>query len=163
MTLEILEKDLAEARKTKSIIKKDVLISAINAVKNAAIAKNCKDNITEELVRLGSHISQLREFMSGSGKEPVQESIDTCPDDRMILKTEYLFKMDILNKYCPKLLTDIVEIRDIIYKELAAAGIEAKPENLNMAMKIIMPKFKGKADMRVVNQAVRDIMQRKEI
>lgn len=153
MTLEILEKDLAEARKAKNIIKKDVLISAINAIKNAAIARNCKDNITEELV----NEVLLKE------KKILQESIDTCPDDRMILKAEYLFKMDILNKYCPKLLTDIVEIRNIIYKELAAAGVEAKPENLNMAMKIIMPKFKGKADMRVVNQAVRDIMQRKEI
>ena len=35
-----------------------------------------KANITEELVRLESHISQLREFMSGNGKEPVGKKTD---------------------------------------------------------------------------------------
>ena len=35
-----------------------------------------KANITEELVRLGSHISQLRKFLQSDGREAVGKKID---------------------------------------------------------------------------------------
>ncbi len=35
-----------------------------------------KANITEELVRLDSHVSQLRDFLSGSSDEPIGKKID---------------------------------------------------------------------------------------
>ena len=152
MTLEILEQKLIEARKANIIFEKEVLLSAINAVKNAAIAKKCKDNVPEELV----DEVLLKE------KKIIQEQIDSCPDDRVFLKVEYIKKKDIIDKYCPKLLTDIVEIRRIINEELAAAGLECTPANRGAAMKLLMPKFKGKADMRVVNQAITDLFARKD-
>ena len=50
MTLEQLQKDMIKALKDGDVTRKLVLSDAIAAVKNAAIAKRCKDNITEELV-----------------------------------------------------------------------------------------------------------------
>lgn len=152
MTLEMLEQKLIEARKANIIFEKEVLLSAINAVKNAAIAKKCKDNVPEELV----DEVLLKE------KKIIQEQIDSCPDDRVALKTDYIRKKNIIDKYCPKLLTDIVEIKRIINEELAAAGLECTPANRGAAMKLLMPQFKGKADMRVVNQVITELFMRKD-
>lgn len=152
MTLKMLEKKLIEARKANSIIEKEVLISAINAVKNAAIAKKCKDNIPEELV----NEVLLKE------KKIIQEQIDSCPLDRVMLCALYIKKKDIINKYCPQLLTDKVEIKKIINKELADTGLECTQANRGAAMKLLMLQFKGKADMRVVNQVITEMFSRKD-
>ena len=76
MTLEILQKDMVQAMKTKDSVRKNVLSSAISAVKNAAIAKQCRDNIDEALV---NEVLQKE-------KKTVQEQIDTCP---AVLKDTY--------------------------------------------------------------------------
>lgn len=152
MTLEILEKKLKEARKANAIIEKEVLISAINAVKNAAIAKKCKDNVPEELV----NEVLLKE------KKIIQEQIDSCPPDRVMLCAEYIEKKKIIDKYCPQLLTDKVEIKKIINKELVDAGLECTQANRGAAMKLLMPQFKGKADMKIVNQVISEMFSRKD-
>lgn len=72
MTLEQLQQDKIQAMKNKQPIKKEVLSSAIGAIRNAAIAKQCKDNITEKLV----DEVLLKE------KKILQEQIDKCPAER---------------------------------------------------------------------------------
>lgn len=148
MTLEFLQNDMKQAMKDKLPMKKEVLSSAIGAIKNAAIAKKCKDNIPEELV----NEVLLKE------KKTLQEQIDTCPEDRGELLSEFLYKLDIINMYCPKLLDNPEEIKDIIVKELAAAGVESVKTNRGAIMKLIMPIFKGKADMKTVNQVIGELL-----
>ena len=50
MTYEKLLEDMKSAMLEKNALKKLVLANAITSIRNAAIAKRCKDNITEELV-----------------------------------------------------------------------------------------------------------------
>lgn len=149
MTLEYLQNEMIQAMKDKLSTKKEVLSSAIGAIKNAAITKKCKDNIPEELI----NEVLLKE------KKTLQEQIDTCPEDRGELLCEFSYKLDILNMYCPKLLDNPEEIREIIIKELAAAGIEPVKANKGAVMKLVMPQFKGKADMKIVNQVIGEILQ----
>lgn len=149
MTLEILQRDMIQAMKDKDSLKKEVLSSAIAAIKNAAIAKKCKDNITQELV----DEVLLKE------KKTLQEQLDTCPIERPELILKYGTKFDILNAYCPKLLDNPADIRTMIENQLAIAGIEPIKANKGIIMKTIMPIFKGKADMKIVNQVIGEILE----
>ena len=147
MTLEILQNDMKQAMKDKDVTARDVLRSVIGAVKKTAIDERC--DITEELVDR----VLLKE------KKTLQEQIDTCPADRPVYLQEYKDKMAVLDKYCPKLLDNPEEIRDIIVKELAAAGLEPVKANKGAVMKLLMPQFKGKADMKIVNQVIGELLK----
>ena len=147
MILEILQNDMKQAMKDKNIIARDVLRSVIGAVKKTAIDERC--DTTEELIDR----VLLKE------KKTLQEQIDTCPADRSILLQEYKNKMAVLDKYCPKLLDNPEEIKNIIIRELAAAGIESVKANKSVAMKLLMPQFKGKADMKIVNQVIGELLK----
>jgi uncharacterized protein YqeY len=149
MTLEFLQKEKIQAMKEKDILKIEILSSIIGAIQNAAIAKKCKDNITEELI---SEVL-LKE------KKILQEQIATCPADRIIMLANFVRKMEYLNEYCPKLINDPEEIKAIVVRELAAAGIESVKANKGVAMKMLMPQFKGKADMKIVNQVIGEILK----
>ena len=149
MTLEILQKDMVQAMKTKDSVRKNVLSSAISAVKNAAIAKQCRDNIDEALV---NEVLQKE-------KKTVQEQIDTCPVDRTEKLAEYIAKLAIIDEYCPKLLDDPVRIADIIKNLCFDNRIDLIKANRGNVMKVVMPHFKGHADMKVVNQVVGGLLQ----
>ena len=147
MTLEQLQNDMKQAMKDKDVITRDVLRSVIGAVKKTAIDERC--DITEELVDR----VLLKE------KKTLQEQIDTCPADRLILLEDYKNKMTVLDNYCPKLLDNPEEIKDIIIRGLAAAGVEPVKANKGAAMKLLMPQFKGKADMKIVNQVIGELLK----
>lgn len=149
MTLEILQKEMIQAMKNKDAVRKNVLSSAISAVKNAAIAKQCRDNITEELV----NEVLLKE------KKTIQEQIDTCPADRVETCAEYKEKLSIIETFCPKLLTDPVEIEYSIKATCESENIELMKANRGNIMKIVMPQFKGKADMKIVNQVIGGLLK----
>lgn len=149
MTLEILQKDMIQAMKAKDSVRKNVLSSAISAVKNAAIAKQCRDNIDEALV---NEVLQKE-------KKTVQEQIDTCPVDRTEKLAEYTAKLAVIEEYCPKLLDDPVKISDIIKNLCFDNRIDLVKANRGNVMKVVMPHFKGHADMKVVNQVVGGLLQ----
>lgn len=149
MTLEVLQKEMIQAMKDKDAIKKSVLSSAISAVKNAAIAKQCRDNITEDLV---NEVLQKE-------KKTIQEQIDTCPTDKVEMLDTYREKLAIIEEYCPKLLDDPVKIADIIQCLCFDAKVDLLKSNRGSVMKIVMPHFKGHADMKVVNQVVGGLLK----
>ena len=149
MTLEQLHKEMVEALKRGDTVVKLVLSDAIAAVKNAAIAKRCKDNITEHLV----NEVLLKE------KKTLQEMIDTCPKDRVEILNNYIEQFNIISAYAPNLIDDEELIKDMVYGICEAENIELLKSNKGAVMKAIMPQFKGKADMKVVNQVVEKILQ----
>ena len=149
MTLEQLQKDMIVAMKTNKPILKDVLKELIGAVKNAGIEKKCKDNIPEELVNQAI----LKQ------KKITEEMIETCPAERHLLLTDYQARLAIIETYCPKLLDNPEEIKAMIENQLAMVGIEPLKSNKGAVMKIVMPIFKGKADMKIVNQVIGEILQ----
>ena len=147
MTLEILQNDMKQAMKDKNAIARDVLRSVIGAVKKTAIDERC--DITEALVDK----VLLKE------KKTLQEQIDTCPADRPIYLQDYRNKMAVLENYVPKLLENPEEIKAMVENQLAVAGIEPLKSNTGVVMKTVMPIFKGKADMKIVNQVIGEILK----
>ena len=142
MTLEFLQNDMKQAIKTGDTELRDIMRSAISAVKKAVIDE--RREITEELVNK----VLLKEA------KIIQEQIDTCPKDRVETLELYNRKLEKIKCYLPKLIDNPEEIRKIILSELAAAGIDLVKSNKGIAMKTLVPILKGKADMKIVNQII---------
>lgn len=147
MTLEMLEKEMTQARRNRDTIRVTAISGLVNAVKVAAINERCKDNITEEFV----NNILIKE------QKTVQEMIDTCPADRTDLMEEYENRMAIVKEFAPQLLTDAAEIKNQIM-DAVNGEIEFTKNNKGKIMKIIAPIFKGKADMKIVNQVIGEML-----
>ena len=140
MTLEILNKDIIEAMKAGDTLTRDVLRSVVSSIKKTAIDKKQKDNITEALV----DEILLKE------KKVLQEMIDTCPADRVDNLNLYKAKMQILEHYVPRLMTDEIEIKELVLNICKGQDFS----NKGLAMKFIMPQLKGKVDMKTANKVI---------
>ena len=149
MTLETLQSAMIVAMKEKNKPRKDTISSLIGAVKKTAIDKMCKDNITEDLVKEVI----LKE------KKTVQEMIDTCPAERTELLQEYTERLKVIDEFAPKLMTDVKEIQNAITTLLSDSQIEPVKSNKGQIMKIVMPAMKGKADMKVVNIVIAEMLR----
>ena len=148
MTLEILQAEMITAMKNKDKARKDTLSSLIGTVKKTAIDKMCKDNITEELV----NEVILKELKT------IQEMIDTCPIDRIELLAVYVERKKIIQEFAPKLMTNETEIKNAITTLLSDSQIEAIKTNKGQIMKVVMPAMKGKADMKIVNKVIGEML-----
>jgi uncharacterized protein YqeY len=65
-------------------------------------------------------------------------------------------ELEILKPYLPQLLTEdeiVVIVKDVI-AEVGATS----PADLGQVMRVLMPRVKGKADGRMVNQTVRNLL-----
>ena len=150
MTLEKLQSEMIMSMKAKDKFRKEVISSLIGAVKKTAIDKRCKDNISEELV--GEVI--LKE------KKTAQEMLDTCPRERTELLYEYEMRLRIIDEFAPKLVTDKEEIKRMILQVLPdASEININKENKGQIMKVVMPVMKGKADMKLVNEVIGELLK----
>lgn len=149
MNLETLQKAMVEAMKAHDKQRKETISSLVSAVKKAAIDKMCKDNITEELV----NEVVLKE------KKTVQEMIDTCPAERTELLSEYKNRLSVIDEFAPKLMNDENEIKTEIIHILASTSIEPIKTNKGQIMKVVMPAMKGKADMKIVNKVLSEMIK----
>lgn len=145
MTLEFLNKEIIEAMKSGDTLTRDVLRSAVGNIKKAAIDKCQKDNIAEALV----DEVLLKE------KKTLQEMIDTCPTDRVENFNLYKAKMQVLEHYVPKLITDEEEIKSLVCE--ICKGLDFS--NKGIIMKTVMPQLKGKVDMKIANKVITEMMK----
>ena len=148
MTLEILQAARTAAMKTGDMATKNVLSNMIDACQKAAITPKGRVELTEQLVD-----ETLIKY-----QKTIQEMIDTCPADRTELLAKYFIEMKVVKEYAPQLLTDKEEIRKAIADILSATNTEILAQNKGQIMKCIMPYFKGKADMKTVNQVVGEML-----
>lgn len=145
MELETLQKAMIAAMKAKDKERKESISSVIQAVKKVAIDEGHRDDISSELVDKVI----LKELKS------VKEQIDTCPDDRTDLKTQYQNRYDVINEFAPELM-GADEIRNIINEKFADI-IATKDKG--KIMKAVMPEFKGKADGKLINQVITELLK----
>lgn len=145
MTLEILNKEIIGAMKSGDTLTRDVLRSAVGNIKKAAIDKGQKDNIAEALV----DEILLKE------KKTLQEMIDTCPADRVDNLNLYKARMQVLEHYVPKLVTDEEEIKSLICEICKDIDFG----NKGIVMKTVMPQLKGKVDMKIANKVITEMMK----
>ena len=141
LTLEILQAEMITAMKNKDKLRKDTISSLVQAIKKFGIDNKCKDNITNE--QLSSVI--LKE------KKTMQEMIDTCPADRTDTLAEFNARMAIINEFAPSLMDN----EDAIKTFIQNLGIEPIKSNRGEIMKAL----KGKADMKIANQVVSQMLQ----
>lgn len=153
MTIEILQRDMISARKSGDVARRVALSNMIDAINKASMTSKGRTAITEQLV--DETLLQQQKL--------VQEQYDKCPstDKYAELKQQYLAELNIVKEYAPKLLTDYNEIKETVIAILSEhGGVESLgPEsNRGTVMKIIAPAMKGKADMRIVNTVVGDLL-----
>lgn len=147
MTLEVLQKEMIAAMKAHDKLRKETVSSLISAIKKVAIDERCKDNITEELVNR----------VISKEKKTMQEMIDTCSADRVETLNEYNKKMEIINEFAPRMMSED-EVRKAVYDIIAM--IDISQTGKGAIMKAVMPKLKGKADGKIINKIVTEIIEK---
>ena len=144
MTLEILQNEMIASMKNHDKPRKAVLASMVDAVKKAAIDKNCRDNVPESLVD-----EVLLKY-----KKLVQEQIDTCPAERTETLEDYKYQMAVVAEFAPVLMTSPVQIEIAVRRLILDNNIEPIKSNRGVIMKLVAANLKGKADMSVVSKVV---------
>ena len=137
MELKVLQNEMVAALKARNKFRKDVISSLVGAVKKAAIDKNCRDNVTEELV----NAVLIKE------QKTMQEMIDTCPATRPEILAEYTAKKQIIDEFAPQVITDPAQIKTMV----EAIGIDLTKKNRGAIMKVLKDNL---VDMKVANQVV---------
>jgi uncharacterized protein YqeY len=86
-----------------------------------------------------------------------EEAVDMMREaGRDELVAEELAQLEILKAYLPAMMTD-EEIRSLVEQAVTEIGAST-PRDLGRVMGAVMPQVRGKADGRVVNQIVRDVL-----
>lgn len=138
--------DMIAAMKNKEQEKKVTLSGLVNALTLAA--KEKKSPLTED---------EENQIVLKMCKQ-IQETIDSCPDNRPEAKAKAEAELAIISAYAPKLM-DEAEIKEVIVNVLSTLGIETPtPKDKGVIMKNLMPLVKGKADGKLVNQVLASMM-----
>ena len=146
-----LQAAMVSAMKERNRVKKEVIADMIACAKNMAIEKGCKDNITDEIVTAAILKS----------KKMCQDQIDTCPANRPDRLEAYNLCMTYINEFAPKMMSE-EEIYEVVKDKLELFILLCEDEKFNKGafMKFIMPKLKGKADGKLINKIVTDILSK---
>lgn len=144
MTLEALQKEMIAAMKAKDKVRKDAISNLIAAVKKYGIDNGVRNDITEEM----TDAVILKELKAA------KEQIDTCPVDRTELIEEYTAKYNIINEFAPVQMS-ADEVKAVLTEKFADI---IATKNKGMIMKTIMAELKGKADGKVINAVVAELL-----
>ena len=127
------------AMKAKDKDTKETLSMLLGALKNKAIDKRADLTEEEEIQVILKEIKQTK------------ETLEMTPADRTDIIEECKKRIAVLEQYAPKMMGE-EEIKAIIKETLAEVGIEAPTgKDKGKIMKVLMPKVKGKADGKLVN------------
>ncbi len=141
-----VRKAMVEAMKAKDKETKDALSMLLAALKNKAIDKREELTEEEEVQVVLKEIKQTK------------ESLEMTPADRTELINEFKNRIAVLEQFAPKMM-DAEEIKAIIAGVLVDLGIDAPTgKDKGKIMKELMPKVKGKADGKLVNEIVGSFM-----
>jgi hypothetical protein len=144
MTFEALQNELVKSMKERNRVRKNVIADMVTCAKNMAIAAGTKDNITEEIVDAAILKS----------KKTCQEQIDACPANRPDILEAYKVCMGYIDELAPKMMTEdeiLYKITEIFHDDI--------PVNKGLIMKTIMPELKGKADGKLINKVVTELLR----
>ena len=141
-----IRKAMVDAMKAKDKETKDALSLLLAALKNKAIDKRADLTEEEEIQVILKEIKQTK------------ETLEMTPADRTELIEETKKRIAVLETFAPKMM-DEAEIKAIIEGVLADLGIESPTaKDKGRIMKDLMPKVKGKADGKLVNEIVGSFM-----
>ena len=89
-----------------------------------------------------------------------KETLELAPADRADIREEAQARLAVYQEFAPEDLTE-EQIAEVIKSVLTELGIEnPAPSDKGKIMKTLMPKVKGKADGKVVNQVLAGILSK---
>ena len=137
---------MVEAMKAKDKGRKDSLSMLLSALKNAQIDKREELTEAEENAVVKKEIKQT------------QETYDLAPADRQDIRDEAAARIAVYKEFAPEDLS-VDQIKEVIAGVLEELGIEKpSPKDKGDIMKVLMPRVKGKADGKMVNQTLAEMM-----
>ena len=146
MKIEIVRNEMIKAMKNKDKRRKDALSMLLTALKNAEIDTRGALDETQENVVIKKEMKQL------------QETYDSAPDYRNDIKEDAEFRISVCKEFLPEDMTED-QIMNVINETLKELGIEnPSGKDKGVIMKNLMPKVKGKADGKLVNQMIMKIL-----
>lgn len=139
--------DMVKAMKAKDKDTKETLSMLLAALKNKAIDKREDLTPEEETQVILKEIKQTK------------ETLDMTPADRTEIIEECNKRLAVLEQYAPKMM-DEAEIKEVVASVLAEMGLDSPTaKDKGKIMKNLMPKVKGKADGKLVNEIVSTFMK----
>lgn len=140
--IEDVRADMIKAMKAGEKDTKETLSMLLAALKNKAIDKRADLTEEEETQVILKEIKQTK------------ETLELTPEDRTDIIDECKKRLAVLEAYAPKMM-DTAEIKEIVSGVLADLGLDAPTaKDKGKIMKELMPKVKGKADGKLVNEIV---------
>jgi uncharacterized protein YqeY len=143
---EQLNSDLKDAMKAKDSATRDTLRLLLAAVKQVDVDQQTTlndDGIQSLLIKQAKQRQESITAYEGADRE------DLAAPERM--------ELQIIEKYLPKMMSrdEILVLASEIIRETGASG----PQAIGAVMGKLMPHVKGKADGRLVNDVVRELLK----
>ncbi len=138
--VDIVRGEMVKAMKAGDKERKNALSMLLSALKNATIDK--RSDLTEEEadVVIRKEIKQT------------QETLDTTPADRTDMIEQCRLRIAVYGEFVPEMM-NAEAIEAVIRETLGELGIDVPTaKDKGRIMKVLMPKVKGKADGKLVNQ-----------
>lgn len=138
---------MVAAMKAKDKVRKDSLSMLLSALKNAEIDKRSPLTEEEENAVVKKELRQSK------------ETYDMAPEERQDIREEMAARIAVYKEFAPEDMS-AEQIAQVIQKVLAELGIE-KPAGSDKGkiMKVLMPRVKGKADGKLVNETLAGMMK----
>ena len=138
---EKLMEALKESMKSKNKVKKDTVILLRAAIKQREVDDRVELSDAEIVDIIAKQIKQRKDSITDFEKGNRQDLIDQTNEE-----------IKILLEYLPPQLSD-EELESIVKQAIEATGAQTK-KDLGKLMALIMPKVKGKADGKHINEIV---------
>ena len=146
--IDVVRAAMVEAMKAKDKARKDALSMLLSALKNAQIDKRADLTEEEENAIVKKEIRQT------------QETYDSAPADREDIRAEAAGRIAVYKEFAPEDM-NVEHIKEVIAGVLAELGIETPTGgDKGRIMKVLMPKVKGKADGKLVNETLAAMMKK---
>ena len=144
-----LYEDLKKAMKTKDEIRTRTLRLIISSIKTLEVEK-MTEATDDDVFRVLSKECRKRVEAIEAYKKGGRED----------LANEEQKELEIIKSYMPKQLSE-EELKEIVKNAVEETG-SSSIKDLGRVMKVLMPRVKGRADGKTVNNIVRQILLRKE-
>ncbi|HEX2924842.1 MAG TPA: GatB/YqeY domain-containing protein [Ruminiclostridium sp.] len=142
---ELLVQDMKKAMKDGDVVSKTAIQMARSAV--LQVEKDTKVTLDDD---------GIVEIIA----KEVKKRMDTLPDfeksNRQDLIDNLKAEIEVLKKYLPQQLSES-EIEEIVKEAISSTGATSAKE-IGKVMQVVMPKTRGKADGKLINQIVKKLL-----
>ena len=142
-----IRKEMTSALKAGDKPRKEALSLLLSALKNKEIDKRAPLTDEEAYAIIFKEIKEAK------------ETIEASPKDRKDIIEECSTRIAVYSEFVPKLM-DEEEIREVVLNTLKELSIEnPTAADKGKIMRVLMPKVKGKADGKLVNEIVTELFK----